>query len=56
MFHAIDFRFLDKEGKTDTWTIIFYVVHLLKGGILIGWLSTHKEPQYRLYFSISFCV
>lgn len=39
MFHAIDFRFLDKEGKTDTWTIIFYVVHLLKGGILIVTLT-----------------
>ena len=30
MFHAIDFRFLDIEGQTDAWTIIFYIVHLLK--------------------------
>merc|ERR1711976_859286 len=39
MFHAIDFRFLDIEGQTDAWTIIFYIVHLLKGGILIVTLT-----------------
>jgi hypothetical protein len=39
MFHALDYRFLDIEGKTDAWTIIFYVVHLLKGGILIVTLT-----------------
>lgn len=39
MFHAIDFHFLDSEGKTDAWTIIFYIVHLLKGGILIVTLT-----------------
>lgn len=35
MFHALNYRFLDLDGETDAWTIIFYVVHLLKGSILI---------------------
>ena len=30
MFHALNYRFLDLDGETDAWTIIFYVVHLLK--------------------------
>ena len=35
MFHALDYRFLDLEGKSDAWTIIFYIVHLLKVHLLI---------------------
>lgn len=39
MFHALDYRFLDLEGKSDAWTIIFYIVHLLKGAVLIVTLT-----------------
>jgi len=33
-FHSIDLYFISKDGTPETWAIIFYVVHLLKGVLL----------------------
>jgi len=33
-FHSVDLYFISKDGTPETWAIIFYVVHLLKGVLL----------------------
>ena len=47
MFHALNYRFLDLDGETDAWTIIFYVVHLLKVNIKRS-ASFRWPPEFRI--------
>jgi len=48
MFHALNYRFLDLDGETDAWTIIFYVVHLLKvsGIYFVGFKQIMVSDKY----------
>nr|XP_039269378.1 protein GPR107-like [Styela clava] len=35
MFHSLDYYFIAKDGRTEAWAVIYYIVHLLKGILLI---------------------
>lgn len=34
MFHSLDYYFIAKDGRSEAWAVIFYIVHLLKGILL----------------------
>ena len=57
MFHALNYRFLDLDGETDAWTIIFYVVHLLKvRGIYFVGFKQIMVSDYDKYFQGSILI